>query len=294
MNPWINYNHLYYFMTIAEMNSISKAAEKLLLGQPTLSAQLKQFEDQLGVKLFERQHKKLILTEHGKLALDYARNIFKMGGEMYEALHDRLLASKINLQIAALDSIPKQVILHLTQAALKISPCSISLIEGRFDEILRNLTSHKVDLAVTNFLPKLEATKGLYHKVLSKRPVAIYGSPKFKSLRKNFPQSLFGKPFILPTYDSQMRYDLEDWLKMNEIQIDIIAETQDTALKKLMASSDMAMIPAASHTVSKQVRDGELIEIGQLKTVFEELYLISSHRKINNPVASELMKKFTI
>ena len=90
MNPWINYHHLYYFMTIAEMNSISRAAEKLLIGQPTLSAQLKQFEEQLGVLLFERQHKKLILTEHGKLALEYARNIFKMGGEMYEALHDRI------------------------------------------------------------------------------------------------------------------------------------------------------------------------------------------------------------
>ena len=269
-------------MTIAEMNSISRAAEKLLIGQPTLSAQLKQFEEQLGVLLFERQHKKLILTEHGKLALEYARNIFKMGGEMYEALHDRIRPSKINLQLAALDSIPKHIMLQLTQEALKIAPCSISLVEGRFD------------LTITNFLPRLEATKGLYHKVLSKRPVAIYGSPKFKALKKNFPQSLNGQPIVLPTYDSQMRYDLEHWLKVNDIQIDIIAETQDTALKKLMAVSDMAIIPAASHTVSRQVEQGELIEIGQLKTVFEELFLISSHRKISNPVASRLMKEFSI
>jgi LysR family transcriptional activator of nhaA len=104
---WLNYHHLYYFMTIAELNSISKAAEKLLLGQPTLSAQLKQFEENLGVQLFERHHKKLILTEHGSLALVYARNIFKMGDEMYEALHDRMKPSKINVQLGALDSIPK-------------------------------------------------------------------------------------------------------------------------------------------------------------------------------------------
>ena len=45
MNPWINYHHLFYFMTIAETGSISGAAEKLLLGQPTLSAQLKQLEE---------------------------------------------------------------------------------------------------------------------------------------------------------------------------------------------------------------------------------------------------------
>lgn len=291
---WLNYHHLYYFMTIAELNSISKAAEKLMLGQPTLSAQLKQFEDSLGIQLFERQHKKLILTEHGKLALEYARNIFKMGGEMYEALHDRLKPNKINIQLGALDSIPKQVMLQLTKAALKISPCSISLVEGRFEELMRDLSSHKVDLAISNFLPKLEATKGLYHKVISKRPVGIYGSPEYKSLRKKFPQSLNNQPIVLPTYDSQMRYDLEHWLKLNEISVDIIAETQDTALKKLMATNNMAVIPAASHTVQRQVLLGELILIGELKNVTEELYLISANRKINNPIAAQLMKTFSL
>ena len=89
-NPWINYHHLFYFKTIAEEGSVSKAAEKLRLGQPTLSSQLIQFEDNLGVKLFDRSHKKLILTEQGNIALDYAKNIFRMGSEMYEVLHDRL------------------------------------------------------------------------------------------------------------------------------------------------------------------------------------------------------------
>ncbi len=291
---WLNYHHLYYFMTIAELNSISKAAEKLLLGQPTLSAQLKQFEDSLGVQLFERQHKKLILTEHGKVALEYARNIFKMGGEMYEALHDRLKPSKINIQLGALDSIAKQVMLQLTQAALKIAPCSISLVEGKFEELMRDLSSHKVDLVISNFLPKLEATKGMYHKVISKRPLGIYGSPVYKSLRKKFPQSLNDQPIVLPTYDSQMRYDIEHWLKLNEISVDVIAETQDTALKKLMATNSMAMIPAASHTVQRQVLSGELILIGELSNVTEELYLLSAQRKMTNPVAAELMKIFTL
>ncbi len=291
---WLNYHHLYYFMTIAEVNSISKASEKLLIGQPTLSAQLKQFEDSIGVQLFERQHKKLILTEHGKLALEYARNIFKMGGEMYEALHDRMKPSKINVQLGALDSIPKQVMLQLTQAALKIAPCSISLVEGKFEELMRDISSHKVDLVISNFLPKLEATKGMYHKILSKRPLGIYGSPKFKSLRKKFPHSLNDQPIVLPTYDSQMRYNLEHWLQINEITMDTIAETQDTALKKLMATNSMAMIPAASHTVQTQVDSGELILIGEMKNVTEELYLIAAHRKISNPVAGELMRSFKI
>jgi LysR family transcriptional activator of nhaA len=54
-----NYHHLYYFYTIAKLGSISKACEKLRLCQPTLSAQLKQFENYLKFKLFERENKKL-------------------------------------------------------------------------------------------------------------------------------------------------------------------------------------------------------------------------------------------
>jgi LysR family transcriptional activator of nhaA len=217
-----------------------------------------------------------------------------MGGEMYEALHDRLRPSKINIQLGALDSIPKQVMLKLTQAALKIAPCSISLVEGKSEELMRDLSSHKVDLAICNFLPKLESTKGMYHRVISKSSVGIYGSSEYKSLRKKFPQSLNDRPIVLPTYDSQMRYDLEHWLRLNGMTMDIIAETQDTALKKLMAINSMAMIPAASHTVQNQVLSGELILIGELSNVTEELYLLSAHRKIANPLAAELMKTFIL
>ena len=91
---WINYHHLYYFKTIAEEQSVSKAALKLRLGQPTLSAQLKQFEDVLGVQLFDRKHKRLILTEQGRIALQYSQNIFRLGDEMIDALNDRIKPEK--------------------------------------------------------------------------------------------------------------------------------------------------------------------------------------------------------
>ncbi|MFN8945712.1 MAG: LysR family transcriptional regulator, partial [Pseudobdellovibrionaceae bacterium] len=119
MYQWINYHHLFYFKTIAEEGTVSKAAAKLRLGQPTLSAQLKQFEDTMGVQLFERHHKRLVLTEQGKVALDYSRNIFKMGSEMYEVLHDRLKPLKPSLHLGALDSVPKQIVLQLVKHAFR-------------------------------------------------------------------------------------------------------------------------------------------------------------------------------
>ncbi len=294
MSPWINYHHLLYFKTIAEENSVSKAAEKLSVGQPTLSAQLKQFEEALGVRLFERQHKKLILTEQGKVALEYAKNIFAMGSEMLEALHDRLKPAKPALCIGALDNIPKQIVLQLVRAALKISRCQITLLEGHPDELLRELSAHRIDLLLTNFIPTSIEARGLFHRTVTKKNVGIYGAPKFKVLRKGFPHSISNKPMVLPTYDSKLRYDLDHWAKTVSIEFDVLVESQDIAVKKLMAVNALGLLPAATHTVTRQVLAGELVEIGQLKGVFEELHIVTARRKIENSVAKELMRSFVV
>ena len=294
MSPWINYHHLFYFKTIAEEGTVSHAAKKLRVGQPTLSAQLKQFEDTLGVQLFERQHKKLHLTEQGKVALDYAKGIFKMGSEMYEVLHDRMKPLKPTLHLGALDSVPKQIVLQLVKHAFRISPCQISLSEGKPDELMRELVAHRMDLMVTNYLPVGVDAKGLFAKSITKKNVAFYAAPKFKSLRKGFPKSISGVPMILPTYDSKLRQDLDHWAKLNQIEMNIVIESQDIAVKKLMATSEMGLIPTATHTVTGQVLRGELVEIGQLQGVHEELFLVTASRKIENPIAAKIRDSFFV
>jgi len=294
MGPWINYHHLYYFKIIAELGSVSRAAEKLRLGQPTLSAQLKQLEESLDIKLFDRKHRKLLLTEQGRIALTYATNVFKLGSEMVEAIHDRLKPLKPTIHIGALDSIPKQVILKLVKLALHLSPCQITLSEGNANELLRELTAHRMDLMLTNFLPNGIEARGLLPKSISKNHVSFFGSPKFRKLRKGFPGSLSEVPLIFPTYDSRMRQDLEHWAKINGVTTNIIAESQDISLKKLMATHGLGLIPAASHTVAAQVSRGELIEIGKLKGVQEELFLVSTQRKIENFLSVSLKEKFFV
>jgi len=294
MNPWINYHHLFYFKAVAEEGTVSGAAKKLRIGQPTLSAQLKQFEEALGVQLFERHHKKLVLTEQGKIALDYSKNIFRMGSEMYEVLHDRLKPLRPTIHLGALDSIPKQIVLQLVKYAFRISPCQITLSEGKASELLRELSSHRMDMVISNFLPAGLDGKGLFHRSITKKSVAFYGAPKYKTLRKGFPESISGVPMIMPTYDSKMRQDLDHWAKSHKIETNIIAESQDISVKKLMAINEMGLIPTATHTVTRQVLSGELVEVGVLQGVSEELFLITAQRKIENTIAAKLMETFSV
>ncbi|MBI2605892.1 MAG: LysR family transcriptional regulator [Deltaproteobacteria bacterium] len=291
---WLNYHHLYYFRVIASEGGVAKAAEKLRLGQPTLSTQLKQLEEMVGKPLFERRNRKMILTEAGKAALDYANEIFRLGDEMLEVLQDKLVANATHLQIGALDSVPKSIILSLVKEALQIGPCTVSILEGKGDELFRELYAHRIDLILANYPPPALEQKQVISKSVAKLPVYVFGAPRFQPLRRSFPRSLNGKPFVLPTAHSKLRHDLNHYFKLQKIHITPIAETQDTGLQKLLAKNGIGLAPFSEVATKDFVKPGSLQRIGRLNGVYEEIWLVSAQRKLENPIAANLMKTFTL
>ncbi len=291
MAQWLNYHHLFYFRAIATEGGIARAAEKLNIGQPTLGAQLKQLEEMVGKSLFERRNRKLVLTEAGKAALDYANEIFRLGDEMLEVLKDRTPEDQPHLQIGALDSVPKNVILSIVLAAHKISPCIVSILEGKGDELFRELRTHKIDLIVSNYPSQALEEAQVFSKSVAKLPVSVYGSKKFQNVKKDFPNSLNGKPFIYPTTHSKLRHDLHHYFKLHDIQTAPVAETQDTSLQKLLAENGVGLAPFSE---ADGVKEHGLIRLGRLEDVYEEIWLISAQRKLENVIASKLMNSFSL
>ncbi len=290
---WLNYQHLFYFRAIATEGGIARAAEKLRLGQPTLSSQLKQLEDMIGRPLFERRNRKMVLTEAGRAALDYANEIFKLGDEMLEVLHDEASFGQTHLQIGALDSVPKSVILSLVLEAYKMGRCTVSILEGRGDELFRELYAHRIDLILSNYPPTISEQTQVFSKSVARLPVAVYGAAQFRHLAKAFPKSLDGKPFVLPTLHSKLRHDLNHYFKVQGIQIQSVAETQDTSLQRLLAANGIGLAPL-SEVKMEDIRDKDLKRIGRLDGVHEEVWLISAQRKLENPIAAKLMKSFVL
>jgi LysR family transcriptional activator of nhaA len=82
----INFNHLYYFLTISKEGSIVKASKKLHLTQPALSHQLKILEQDLGKNLFDRVGRRLIINKDGESVKAYASKIFRHSEEMIQFL----------------------------------------------------------------------------------------------------------------------------------------------------------------------------------------------------------------
>ncbi|MPM39273.1 HTH-type transcriptional regulator CysL [bioreactor metagenome] len=89
--------HLKVFVAVCELNSISKAAEKLHIAQPAVSCAIKELEDYYGTKLFDRISKRLYLTEAGKKFLGYATHIVSMFDEMESNMRDLDKPGKLHI-----------------------------------------------------------------------------------------------------------------------------------------------------------------------------------------------------
>lgn len=288
----LNYHHLYYFKTIATEGSISKAAQKLTLGQPTLSMQLKQFEEFLGHDLFERRNRALVLTEMGRMVLGYANEIFRLGGEMLETIADRPTTKRAKLHIGALDSVPKALIKDLMIKAYRLGDVQISILEGEGPRLMAELLEHRLDLVISNAAAPGLTEEHLFAKQLSKMQLIVVAAPKFAQLAQGFPASLANQPFIVPTGHSRVRHEIEHYLEDEHLSVDVIAETQDTSLMKTLALDGHGLVVIAEEAVKELLLKGSLVKLGELENRFEEIWLIAAQRKMQNPIAKALLKEY--
>ena len=98
---------LRYFLTVAREENITKAAEVLHMTQPTLSRQLSQLEEELGVRLFERGARHITLTNEGVLLRRRAQELVSLADktERELAAQSELMEGEISLGCGVLDSV---------------------------------------------------------------------------------------------------------------------------------------------------------------------------------------------
>jgi LysR family transcriptional activator of nhaA len=122
--PFLNYHHLRYFRLIARDLNLTRAAKKLNLSAPALSLQLKQLEESLGHQLFERRRAGLVLTEAGRLTLDYAETIGRAGDELLDVMQHRPTGGRQVLRVGAVATLSRNFQLEFLRACLR-SRCEV-------------------------------------------------------------------------------------------------------------------------------------------------------------------------
>lgn len=283
--PALNYKHLFYFYTVAREGSVSRACEKLHVTQPAVSALLQKLERSVGEKLFERKGRSLVLTKAGKVAFEYAEEIFSLGHELTETLQKSADGKPLRLTVGVVDSLPKLVTYRLLEPALNLAqPVQLILHDARPERLFAELSVHELDLVLADSpLPPTVSVRA-YNHLLGECGLALFGTPEFaQRYRSGFPKSLNNAPFLLPTESSSLRRSLEQWLQREQVKPDVVAEISDSGLLKTFGQAGMGIFVAPRVVETQICRQFQVEVIGHMAGAVEQFYAISLERKLKHP-----------
>lgn len=282
---WLNYNHLYYFWMVAREGGVVRASEELMVSQPTVSAQLRAVESALGHRLFDRVGRGLALTEAGRIAFNYANEMFSLGQELVNALEHRPAGRPLKLAVGVLDVIPKPVVLRLLEPATRLAqPVRLVCREDKADRLLADLAARRTDVVLSDSPIGTGVPVQGFNHLLVESGVSFYAAPEpAAKLRRGFPRSLDGATMLLPTDHTAVRHALNLWFDAQRIHPVIVGEFDDSALMFWFGKSGEGVFPAPSVMGDKTLREFGVRLVGRTDEVRERFYAISLEQEPKHP-----------
>jgi LysR family transcriptional regulator, transcriptional activator of nhaA len=280
---WLNYHHLLYFWTVARTGSISAASKELRLASPTISNQIRKLEDNLGEELLRRSGRKLVLTDMGRIAMRYADEIFSLGQEFTSTMKERPTGRPVRFCVGIADVLPKVIAFRLIEPALRLrTPVHLICREDRPDHLLADLAVHDVDVVLSDAPASPAANIRAFNHLLGECGVSFAAPKKLAFLKKGFPRSLDGAPFLLPLDNTALRRDLDEWFHSQKLRPAVMGEFADLALLRVFAEEGFGVFAVPS-VMEDQMRRYGFYRIGATDKIRVRFYAISVERQVRHP-----------
>ena len=288
----LNYQHLYYFWEVAKHGGITKACEKLLLAQPTVSAQLKQFSKSIGLQLFKRNGRNLVLSEDGKMVFEYASKIFSLGNNLRQKIRLGEKASNTTIRIGIADVLPRELVFSLINP-LMADGLNIFL-QCHDDEthaLLGKLALGELDIVISDVPVNPFIKVKSYNHVIGESPVTFIGSYQLVArFKPGFPDSLAKAPFLMPMKGTSLRQILDNWFDENNIVPNIVAELADIDLFEDFGKSGKGFFALPHVATTGILKNQNLKILGKALGAKESFFLISPEKILKNEIALLILK----
>jgi LysR family transcriptional activator of nhaA len=295
----MNLKHLFYFWKVAKHGGVLRASEAIHISPQTLSGQIKLLEDRLGTALFVRQGRTLELTEAGKLALEYADEMFTLSAELDQVLRHYPKGRAIEFRVGVSDALPKSLAYRLLRPAIKLDePIRIVCREWRLDRLLAELALHRLDLVISDApVPANVDVKAYSHK-LGESGVTFMAHPKLAGKSKApFPKNLESLPLLIPGEDSAMRKVVNEWLDQQRLRVSVVGEFDDAALMAAFGREQVGAFPIPSTLVPEYLQEGGLVKVGSIESITIKYFALTIKRRLTHPcvlaITSQVDQTFT-
>jgi LysR family transcriptional activator of nhaA len=256
----------------------------------TVSTQLTLLEQSVGKALFTQQGRRLVLTEAGRIALNYADQIFLLGEQMQEAL-DHAESARALLTVGISDSLPKLTAYRLLEAATRLStPVRLVCYEDQFEALLAELALHKLDVVLTDREMLSGTTLRVFSHLLSESETMVVGSAELAArYAAGFPGNLNGAPFLLPTRNNALRGRIDEWFELHDVRPDVVGEFEDNALLNTFGRRGLGLFFAPAALAHDMAEQFGAVLVGTVPQVREQFYAISNERKIKHPAVEAIL-----
>lgn len=286
----LNYHHLRYFWIVAHEGNLTRAAKKYNVAQSALSMQISALETFLGQPLFERTGRRLVLTEAGHVALDFADSIFTKGEELLGTLGTLESPRQHVLRVGVLATLSRNFQIGFVAPALAAEKVEVTIQSGTLSALLDNLENYKIDIILSTVVPiRDESTRWVAHEI-DNQPVSLIGHAQPPRAHLPLETLLREETLVVPGPQSSIRTGFDALVNRLGIQPQIVAQVDDMAMLRLVARehTGLTVVPPI---VVKDELDTELIEVAKLPGLAETFFAITLERRFPNPLLSLVLPR---
>ncbi len=258
----LNVNQLRSFYAAAKSGSITKAAGELMVTPAAITAQVKQLEENLGLRLLYRCGNSMCPTESGSAVFERLQKIFEDIDDLELFIKGIRKGKSGEVRIGCSETAVIFLMPGLIEAFQNAYPAIKVIVDrGTTSEMVRSVLEHRNELVVARYR---RDDKRLKMHLMGRQEIALIGAAKKSTLLQRDEISiaeLSNVPLIAPIKGAALREIIFDYLAQNKVTPKVVIETDSIALNKRLVEQDKGVAFLCRDIVRDELSQNRLREI---------------------------------